>query len=380
VDEQLKSALQQQPVKYSTTMREGTQLYVKTASDTIYVPASLRSAIMQWYHTTLQHPGIKRMQATLRESFYWPGMDAAVEALVRACATCQKCKLTAVKKYGKIPLPTNTKLAAWEEVHVDLIGPWDVRYNSSTVTGRSTIEKIQALTIIDKATGWPEFAAIRNKSSYHIALLFDSTWLCRYPRPARVIFDNGSEFIGREFQEMLDSYGIKPVPTTVRNPKSNGVIERVHLTMGDMLRTMTFTGTDWFQDMQRALDAVAWAVRTTINPCIKHSPCHLAFNQDMIFRRAVKVDWELIHATRHQLVQASNTNENKSRLHKQYSPGDRVLIILDADERRSQPKMSEPTKGPFTIERVHTNGTIDINRGSFVETINICRIKPYFTT
>jgi hypothetical protein len=178
---------------------------------------------------------------------------------------------------------------------------------------------------------------------------------------------------------MLESYGIKPVPTTVRNPKSNGVIEHVHLTMGDMLRTMTFTGTDWFQDMQRTLDAVAWAVCTTINPNIKHYPCHLAFNQDTIFRRAVKVDWELIHATRHQLVKASNITENKSRLPKQYSPGDHVLIILDADERRSQPKMNAPTKGPFTITRVHTNGAVDINRGGFVETINIRRIKPYFT-
>jgi len=74
------------------------------------------------------------------------------------------------------------------------------------------------------------------------------------------------------------------VPTTIRNPKSNGVIERVHLTTGDMIRTMNFSGADWFADMQRALDAVAWAVRTTINPLIKHSPCHLAFNQDMIFR------------------------------------------------------------------------------------------------
>jgi hypothetical protein len=74
---------------------------------------------------------------------------------------------------------------------------------------------------------------------------------------------------------------------TVRNPKSNGVIERVHLTMGDMLCTMTYKRAERFQDMQRALDAVAWAVRTTINHNIKHSPCHLAFNQDMIFRRAV---------------------------------------------------------------------------------------------
>lgn len=124
------------------------------------------------------------------------------------------------------------------------------------------IEKIQALTIIHKATGWLEFKFIDiwNKSSYHISLLFDSEWLCCYPRPARVVYVNGNEFIGQEYQEMLDSYGIKPIATTVRNPKSNGVTERVHLTMGYMLWTVTFSGSDWFTNMQRALDAVAWAV------------------------------------------------------------------------------------------------------------------------
>jgi transposase InsO family protein len=146
---------------------------------------------------------------------------------------------------------------------VDLIGPWDVKYNSTSVPGKSTIEKIQALTIMDKATGWPEFVAIRNKTSLHIASSFDSEWLCCYPRPAQVVYDNGSEFTRQEFQELLESYGIKPLATTIRNPWSNGVIERVHLTMGGMLRTITFSGSDWLNDMQRTLDAVAWAVRMT---------------------------------------------------------------------------------------------------------------------
>jgi hypothetical protein len=127
--------------------------------------------------------------------------------------------------------------------------PWDIKYNSSAIPGKGTVEKIQALTVINKATTWPEFIAIQNKTSYRIAILFDSEWLCRYPRPARVVYDNGSEFVGHEFQELLESYGIKPVAMTVRNPRSNGVIERVHLTMFDMLRTMTFKGSDWFVDM-----------------------------------------------------------------------------------------------------------------------------------
>jgi hypothetical protein len=125
-----------------------------------------------------------------------------------------------VKRYGKIPLPANKKLTTWAEIHVDLIEPWDVCYNSKDIPGKSTIEKIHALTIIDKATGWPEFIAIHNKSSYHITLLFDSNWLCRYPQPAKVVFDNGTECVGQEFQEMLESYGIKPVNTTVRNQKA----------------------------------------------------------------------------------------------------------------------------------------------------------------
>jgi len=378
-DEYLQSMLTKQPDKYVQSVREGSSLYVMKDTAAIYIPAALRPAILQWYHTTLQHPGIKRMQATLHENLFWPGMDAAVKELVRTCATCQKCKLTAVKKYGKIPLPTHQNVAAWEEVHVDLIGPWDVRYNSSSMPGRSTIEKIHALTSIDKATGWPEFIAIQNKTSHHIALLFNSEWLCRYPRPARVVFDNGTEFTGSEFQELLNSYGIKPVPTTVRNRRSNGVIERVHLTMGDMLRTMTFYGSDWFADMQRALDAVAWAVRTAVNPNIKHSPCHLAFNHNMIFRRAINIDWNTINNERRKLVEVSNAKENKSRLPQQYSPGNQILILLDADEHRGQPKLSVPTRGPFTITAVHTNGTVKIKRGNITETINIRRIKPFYS-
>jgi hypothetical protein len=133
-------------------------------------------------------PGIKRMQARVKESFYWPaGINAAIDKVVHMCDICQKCKITAVKKYGKIFLPPHSKLAPWEEIHVDLIGPWDVHYNLTNAPGKTIVEKIHALTIIDKATGWLEFITIQNKTSQHIVLLFGSEWLCRYPRPAKVI-------------------------------------------------------------------------------------------------------------------------------------------------------------------------------------------------
>jgi len=126
-EEKLQQVLTSQWPGFKKIVRENVALYMHSQHETIYVPAPLCASLLQWYHLTLQHPGIKHMQATLKENFYWPGVDAAVETLVQKCNTCQKCKLAAVKKYGKILLPASSKLTPWEEVHVDLIGPWDVR-------------------------------------------------------------------------------------------------------------------------------------------------------------------------------------------------------------------------------------------------------------
>jgi transposase InsO family protein len=58
---------------------------------------------------------------------------------------------------------------------------------------------------------------------------FHNNWLCRYPRPIQVTFDNGSEFKS-VFKEMRDNLGTK------YNPQGNSVIERIHQVMGNMLR------------------------------------------------------------------------------------------------------------------------------------------------
>jgi hypothetical protein len=61
----------------------------------------------------------------------------------------------------------------------------------------------------DPATGLFEVAEIKDKTSEGTATILDPTWFCRYPRPKRCISDNGNEFLGKEFQELLQSYGVK---------------------------------------------------------------------------------------------------------------------------------------------------------------------------
>ena len=336
----------------------------------------MRESLTEWYHDSLKHPGKDRLLETMRLHFNWPGMTKSLEDYSKTCDICQRYKITGGRKYGKLPLAVDwDKYGPWQCVHVDMVGPWSIRYKL-TKNGKTITVKLLALTMIDRATGWSEFAIENDATAITNAILFDKEWLCRYPRPTIVIHDNGGEFIGREFQEMLASYGIAYRPTSVKNPQANALIERTHLTMGDKLRTTIFEGEDWKSDLDQELQTTAWAIRSTINSTSKHSPSHLALGRDMIFQTKVKINWESIKSNKRKLAIENNTRENLNRIDHNYNVGDKVLIILKGEEIRS--KIQIRTEGPYEIIQVYNNGTVKINKGSYNEIINIRRIKPYY--
>ena len=92
--------------------------------------------------------------------------------MVQTCATCQQYKLLG-PGYGKLP-PREAPLAPWDEVAVDLIGPWKIQVN-----GQELI--FHALTCIDPVTNLTELVWIDNKSAAHVGMKFENTWLSRYP-------------------------------------------------------------------------------------------------------------------------------------------------------------------------------------------------------
>ena len=124
---------------------------------------------------------------------------------------------------------------------------------------------LHALTMIDPATSWFEIVEIPDKTSETIALLVDRIWSSQYPQPAYVSYDQGGEFTGNEFHELIISYGMKSKPSTSRNPQSNGVIERVHQTVHNMLRTfdLQIQAFDPIELWQGYLSDVAYAIRST---------------------------------------------------------------------------------------------------------------------
>ena len=137
----------------------------------------------------------------------------------------------------------NTNTEPWQVIQANLFGPWSF----TNVTGK--LCTIKALSIIDTATRWIKLIPYDDKRSESIALLFDRKWLCRYPRPFAVIFDNGTEF-STKFTKLLESYSILARPSTVKNPQTNSIVERVHQVIGDGIGTGVVTGHGHLADLR----------------------------------------------------------------------------------------------------------------------------------
>ena len=90
---------------------------------------------------------------------------------------------------------------------------------------------------IDTVTNYPEIVRLNNMTSLHIAQQFENLWLSRYPHPVRCIYDQGPEFMGHDFQSMLNDYAIIHQPCTVKHRQLNSTIcEQLHQTIVTTLR------------------------------------------------------------------------------------------------------------------------------------------------
>ena len=135
--------------------------------------------------------------------------------------------------------------------------------------------------------------------------------MSRYPRPRKVIFDNGNEF-KKDFLPLLRDFSIKPTPTTIKNPQANSILERIHQVLGNMLRTKDLQ-THEFDDLDpwsELLASAAWAIRSTHHTTLQATPGQLVFGRDMLLNVKFIADWEAIRLRKQKDSDKNNAREN----------------------------------------------------------------------
>jgi hypothetical protein len=351
--------------------------------DKIVLPVSLQEKAVQWYHTFLMHPGETRMELTLRQHYYWPGMRQQIQRLCKRCLNCALHKKKQLKR-GKLPPKTNVEIIPWHTLCIDLIGPYafgpeTIRRGGKDIPNPNHV-KLHCLTMIDPATSWFEIAEISTKRADFIANQLEMSWLTRYPWPTEIIMDRGKEFAAEVRNELSPEYGLNRKLITTRNPQANAIIERVHQVVGQMIdswdikdRTSLDADFGWGPHLSTLRAAMRAAVHTTL----RATPSQLVFGRDALLNVSFEADWQYIRERKQKLIVQNNRKENKKRKPHTYSVGDRVMIRLDPSRKHGSPKYS----GPHTLTVIKDNGTVtlrkDAPRGAVYETWNIRNLEPY---
>ncbi len=86
-------------------------------------------------------------------------MRTVAEDITKNCDACQQQNLPG-PQYAHLPLQ-EAALVHWEEVALDLIGPWKVTLNNESYD-------FYALTIIDPVSNFPDAIRLRNKTALHV--------------------------------------------------------------------------------------------------------------------------------------------------------------------------------------------------------------------
>ena len=134
-----------------------------------------------------------------------------------------------VHGYGELPAHS-VNVPPWHEVHVDCIG-----LSMIDLHGGHEYQ-FNALTSIDPASNLLEIEELPRKTTQACVDAFESGWLACYPLPTQCIHDQGPEFIGVEFQQLLSQAGIKSVSTLAQNPQGKSIVEAVHKSVGAVLQ------------------------------------------------------------------------------------------------------------------------------------------------
>jgi hypothetical protein len=170
-----------------------------------------------------------------------------------------------------------------------------------------------------------------------------------------------------------NDYGLKLKPITTRNPQANAIIERVHQTIGNIIRTFNVQSMDSDDPWTGILAATMFAVRATYHTTLQASPMQLVFGRDAILNIKHISNWEHIRQRKQTRINENNKRENKSRRAHTYSLGDKILVKA----RKNSKHELEYDHGPYEITQVNDNGTVRFQKGIVNDVINIRRIKPF---
>jgi len=328
----------------------------------IVVPYEYRKLILQLGHDNplSGHMGVRRTFTRVTKHFYWPQVKTDVEEYCRNCDICQRVGKIG-EKVPSAPLhPVPVLDEPFSDVVIDCVGPLP-----KTSKGNQYL-----LTIMCKTTRFPEAIPLRTIHSKKIIEALEK-FFCLVGFPRRLQSDLGTNFTSREFEKKVKEWGVEHVTSSAYHPESQGVLERFHGTLKNMMKKFC---EEFEKDWDLGVHLVLFAARDAIQESLGFSPFELVFGHEVRgplkllkdrwldsdsnddnqievgkfahkLQRAVELAKENLAVSQKRMKM--KYDKRKKVKNRKFNPGDKVLVLFPVIGNPLQAKFH----GPYVVER-----------------------------
>ena len=342
----------------------------------LVVPGPKRRELFEEAHSGLfaAHQREAKVHFTLSRHYWWVGMRKDIKTWCKECEICFARKAGPSPRAPLAPIPVS---GPFDRVGVDILK-----------MPRSESGNKYVVAFVDYLTKWAETFAVPDQTALTIAKLLVEEIVPRHGVPRELLSDRGSNFLSKLMYEIYRLLGVKKINTVAYHPQTDGLVERFHRTLLDMLAK---TCGDNKREWDTKLPYVMFAYRATCQESTKNSPFQLLYGRDAELptvdmltpspdRRAptsqgyheeithqISSAWEAAIARSHIVkAQAKQKRQYDKRVCPTNSPvnvGDIVFVHMPALTTGEDRKLNRTNKGPFRVTKVWTTGVEVVRLG-----------------
>ena len=164
----------------------------------------------------------------VKSLFYWKGLARDIQAYLRGCGVCQRCKYDNAASPGLLqPLPIPE--AVWVDISMDFIDGLPVSYGKSII-----------FVVVDRLSKAGHFMALSHPyNAASVAQVFLDTVYRQHGFPRSIVSDRDAIFLSEFWQELFTLHGCSLNLSTAYHPQSDGQTEAVNRCVETYLRCMT---------------------------------------------------------------------------------------------------------------------------------------------
>ena len=250
-------------------------------------------------------------------------------------------------------------------------------------------------------TKWVEATACKRADADTTVRFIRDNIICRFGLPKKIVSDNGTHFINKKVEGILEGYGIMHYKSTPYYPQSNGQAESTNRAL---IRILARTVEDVPQEWSEYLPLALWAYRVTKHGTTKASPFSLVYGAEATLPTEVMIPSARMIAQneedaleRAEAVEGLRTKAQEELLRHQrrvmltyekmvrprmFAEGELVLKATDAVMRNMHTSKWTPNwEGPYIVQEPHPSGycfLLEPDSQKRIGPLNFKYIKKYY--